>query len=185
VLLLAWLEIEHNAAPELLPALHLPDTELYLVKLSKMPANGTVALPEYDTSQSICNKGSSLRAIMGLSILNLAPREHPTTNLIHAIDSQVDSCAAYAAAVVAWFGPSILKTASGTLIHRARCGYGVSQKASTDTLALLGDEKTIAQLQTINDSYSQSYICDRNTNHFARDQDELIARIRRRLKASR
>jgi hypothetical protein len=186
LLALAWLEVEHNAAAELLPDLHLPDTESYLIKMAKTPAKGTVSLPEYDTSKSICNEGPSLRAIMGLSILNLAPREHPTKTLISAINSEVDSCAAYAAAVVAWFGPSILKAASATLIHSARCDVGrLSEGVSTDTLALLGNEKTIAQLQTTNSPYANgTYICDEDPLRPVHNQDELIVRIRSRLNAA-
>lgn len=192
MLALAWLEVEPDARAEIASALQ-PGDETYLVKLTKTPTVGTVALPAYDTSGQQCDEGPSLRAVMGLSLLNLAQSMHPTSILINAIKTPTDSCAAYAAAAVAWLGPPALKTASTNLVFNARCRDGMAQKAASDTLAIIGDERTISQLQTINDTYNREYVCDlaaRQQNpdgpyRVSHDQDELIAKIRNRLNAKK
>jgi len=180
MLALAWLEVDHYARQELLPDLRLRDTQNYLVKLSSTPAEGSVALPEYDSSNNPCNEGPSLRAIMGLSLLDLPPRHNPVGSLITALNIRSDSCAAYAAAALAWYGPPILKLASPNLIHNARCREYLAQKAAADTLALIGDENTIAQLRALN---GVNDCRDLEFGTAYNNQDALVARIRARLNA--
>jgi len=179
LLAIAWLEVDHKAKVEILPDIHLPGTQTYLVKMAQTAARGIVALPEYDSSAAPCNEGPSLRAVLGLSMLDLAPRWRNT--LIEAVNASVDSCSAYAAAAVAWFGTSILKAASANLIHSARCKDNLAQKAASDTLALLGDEHTIAQLQAQNSLYNCNGDDPMGSGYHL--QDDLMARIRARLNA--
>ena len=181
LLAIAWIEVDHKAKVEILPDIHLPGTQTYLVKMGKTAAMGIVALPEYDSSAAPCNEGPSLRAVMGLSMLDLAPRDRWRNTLIEAVNASVDSCSAYAAAAVAWFGPTILRAASANLIHSARCKDKLAQKAATDTLALLGDEHTIAQLQEQNNLYNCNGDDPMGSGFHL--QDDLMARIRARLNA--
>ena len=182
--------MDHKAKEELLPDLHLPDTLTYLQKMEKTASVGFVALPEYDSSDKLCNEGPSLRATMGLSLLDLPPHKGPVKTLIANVNAPDIPCAAYASAAVAWFGPTILKAASGNLIDEATCydnflteGKPLSQKAAADTLGLLGNENTIAQVRAHEEqSRLQAQQNLTNCMNF-NDADEVIARIQARLNA--
>lgn len=187
LLALAWLEVDHSAPQDILADLRLPDTQDYLHKMASTAAKGWVALPGYDSSDIECNEGPSLRAVMGLSLLDLPPHKGPVKTLIANVNAPNAACAAYAAATVAWFGPAILKAASAELIQAVTCYDGfpgqsdLGEKAAADTLALIGNDKTIAQIKAykdLNRSYQQQNLTSCRNFGAA---DDVIARIQTRL----
>src|SRR5882672_8559453 len=81
-LTLAWLEVDHRAKDELLANIRVADVQANLVEARRIAAISPVSLPESPTRYRPCNMGPSLRANMGLAMLDIAPRERATRSLI-------------------------------------------------------------------------------------------------------
>jgi hypothetical protein len=162
-------------------ALHfrVADVQANLVKARGIAAISPVSLPEFPTRYQPCNMGPSLRANMGLAMLDIAPRERATRSLIQGLDADVDTCAAYAATVLAWLGPGIGKDALTSLVHIARCKDELVSRAAAETLALIGTEDSAVQLQ--GSMSLVGYCAPDDHDWFNLDVATLAFRIRERL----
>ena len=187
----AWLEADHSAAAraEILQNIRVPDVQTMLLKITRIAGKEFVSLPEAPSMKSECTYGLSLRAAMGLVMLDLAPRDHPLNILISVINEDHEECSTYAAVVIGWLGPDALnrrdmKAALPGLIKGLDCQHNASPEAALNSLAEIGDLNTLSEISQMAAGYQPN--CYRLGGGPFLNQErmnDLSARIRARMNA--
>jgi HEAT repeats len=185
-LALSWLEEDHGAKGEILPLVEVAGITTELGKAMQSDASETVFLPHGEfpnREDAACKRGVMLRASMGILVLDLEPRGTAWNHLASLLFQNVQvGCGAYAVIVPRWIKPPAAKPITpilANLLCPQSGGVSIQPSWVADTLAMIGDESTIALMQKINSQ--QEFVCDALQ---PKPRADLTARIRSRLAAN-
>ena len=126
-LVLCWLEVDHQAKAEILQVVRVADITTELRKALTSTQQESVFLPSvvyFSNTPAGCSRGVTLRAAMGMLMLDLEPRKDAWDALAFDLDRTHHfelACSVYSATVLVWLGPSRAKPIIPLLINDLRC----------------------------------------------------------------
>ncbi|WP_353064586.1 carboxypeptidase regulatory-like domain-containing protein [Tunturibacter psychrotolerans] len=126
-LVLCWLEVDHKAKDEILQVVRVTDitTELRKALASTQPESVFLSYVVYvSDAPTGCSRGVTLRAAMGMLMLDLEPHKDAWDALAFDLDRTHHSevaCSVYSGTVLVWLGQSRAKPIIPLLIDDLRC----------------------------------------------------------------